>query len=326
MPASYSCGVCGKDVTARVLAACTRPPTRVILEAAPAERMVRVWCDDQHLCDFACDAPDGTTVRGIPVEPAAAAQWKTWLDYAAPAASLVRISTYARWILTGNTLVIILAGALTTIGITRLDRPAAQVTYALSVVLLGASMVAASFALAPASVDVGVDRPVEVAEAYRNVLRRRSRIITVASAFFGLALAIAALVPLAQVYRRAAPPLGAAGLAFSVSDTGTITAKLTAPGADAPLEVALLSRVGDSAEVTRVLDRAVAGASGTTEASIRAGGIRSRQPALVRYWLVGRWRWDSAKQRFTDSIRLPVPTLAQPDPAAPADSARSPKR
>jgi hypothetical protein len=188
MATKYSCGVCDKDVTAIVLKACNASQEPVIFESASAG--VRVSCQDGHLCDYACSSTGD--VKGTPVPASAAEKWEAWLAYADPAVSMTRMSTYARWILTGNTLVVILAGALATIGVTKIDRPQAQVTYSYAIVLLGLSMVIASFALAPQSADVSVDQPEKVTETYLRLLRQRYWFVTIASVCFATALSLAA--------------------------------------------------------------------------------------------------------------------------------------
>lgn len=315
MPAQYICGSCDDDVTAEVTRLCTAAPTPVAFERGPPPvKRIRAYCRNEHLCVYPCSPNASVPVKGTPVAAPDAERWKTWLAYADPAASMGRLNTHARWLLTGNTLVAALGGALATIGVTTVDRPEALYAYAGSIFFFGASMVVASLAIAPRLKGVDVNDPEDVARAYQTLLPRQSRRVTSAGALFTAALVLAGLVPFLQLRPQAKPQVPKdIRLSFAVKGDGALAAALTARNADSPIELALMSRnrTGkDTTLLTQAIARQFADTVGTAEAKIEASAVSASATPPKSFWLVGRWGWSTTSLSFTDSLRIALPSGA----------------
>jgi hypothetical protein len=107
-------------------------------------------------------------------------------------------------------------------------------------------------------------------------------------------------------------------LGFAIGDSGALTAKLTAKETDEPIEVALLVQEAANAEIlTQAIQRSAGIATGAVEASIQVANVRSTRAVPKIYWLVGRWGWDTAAKKFTDSLRISLPSGVTELKAAP---------
>lgn len=299
--------VCGdnpqRDVTQQVLAACGGEPVLVPTTLESFKRasavvrtdaddqplLVRIECTSNQWCDFRCGPhADGDVVQGTPVGPEEVARWKTWQSYTDPLKGLERIEKYGKWVLGAATMVTALATALAVSNALPLSTSWAKWLYFAAVACLGFSWVAVSLTFAPKWVQLHRDSPTDFVAKFNNQFRWRRAFLFTAATLLALALALAALVPLAGLWRDRVP--SAAALTYDVKPSGEITAHVNGEGLPprTPVEIHF---TGSKALLrgTLPLARATVATDGKVQATLTLDSTRAHavgRPLKV----VGRWQ------------------------------------
>ena len=311
----YFCGAATDpriDVTRRVRAACEEeavevpvgPPVEAVRPAAGKEpKVVRIECTKEHWCDFPCPAHAGVTeVVGIPVGAAEVTTWDGWRSHADPVKGLERIGKYAAWVLTANALVTALAGSLAAGGVVTLNTAGAKWLYAIAIVSLGVSWAAVSLSIAPKWVRINRQSPSDFVEGFNAQYASRRFWLRVAAPALGLALLLAALVPLGGLF--AAEPNPAAGIAYEVK-AGALTAELSGAGLPPHSVVDLVVQpAGPPVGQPLGRDRSLVDATGKASATLTVDSARAAVRPLL---LTGRWTAteDGKLVQKQDSVRVP---------------------
>ncbi len=142
-----------------------------------------------------------------------------------PDASLKRLDDYAKWIFTSASTVGVLAAAFSTEAFKTLTETG-RVMLAIAVALLGASLIFAAWSAAPKWRTYNPFSSESMRGAIRSTYDERKLRLTWAGTCFGLALLLAAAIPLANIVLN--PPNAIARTSYALGSDRSITASTSA--------------------------------------------------------------------------------------------------
>jgi hypothetical protein len=147
------------------------------------------------------------------------------VDLLSPMRSLDRIDTFGKWLFSGLGAVGSLAIGLS---VTAFSRPKGlgELTFVLAVAVLGISLACASMALAPALATYNPNSLSDMQGAVADVLKRRWKIVRLATFGFVVTLLLAGLTPAADgisIGREASHLI----INYQLSETGILTVQVT---------------------------------------------------------------------------------------------------
>ena len=242
-------------------------------------------------------------IVGEPLSPSDVERLNAWSAYTDPLKSFSRLDDYAKWILGGNTLILTLAAGLAASGGLSNPTNTQLWIFGVTVLALGISWVGAATSLAPVWVAFNPESPDDVQAGFDEMLTRRRLWVRIATVCFGLALFLAAIVPLGKQVSDPPPVRSSyAGLTYSVDDASGLTAELKTSGR-APYSEIDLAVVADEVTDSVVLPRARAltDASGAGSLTVRLRDMRAVRSGLS---IAGSWRDPGQADAVTQTIRV----------------------
>lgn len=304
------------DVTRRVRAACAEERVDVVVTGDIEKRetvavgtdnepkVVRIECTQGHWCDFPCTPVSGESrVVGVPVGSAEVTTWDGWRSHADPVKGLERIGRYATWVLTANASVTALAGTLAVGGAIKLEGTPATLIYAIAIIALGVSWAAVSLSIAPKWVRINRQSPSDFVKKLNAQYASRRFWLRVAAPALGLALLLAALVPLGGLFP--AEPRPTSAITYEVKAAGEFTARLSGTGLPPNSVVDLLLQSAGSAGTQPIArGRSLVDDAGKGSASLTVDSVRAATRPLL---LTGRWTSmdDGKLVPKQDTVRVP---------------------
>jgi len=221
---------------------------------------------------------------GRPVSPDEQQQLAALQGLFKPAEAMKRVDDFAKWIFASIAVVGTLGAGFSNAAFQTLS-DAGRFMLAGAVLLVGASLYAATLALAPEWVDVNPASRGSMLAAVEAKLRRRRRPLQAAAALFALALVMAASAPLANVvsaWARSAHVV----LNYEWKADGKLSAQLAGVGLNAYAPVELSLETAAAPPVEQVRTRKAADANGKAEASL---DVALSLPAGTALRLIGQW-------------------------------------
>ncbi|HEU0080132.1 MAG TPA: hypothetical protein VFQ76_20965 [Longimicrobiaceae bacterium] len=340
----YRCGGDDSDVTAVVRAARGEPdiPVAVADAEATTERRtevsappktVRVQCKPEQWCDFHGEAvPSNGVVKGVPVPKNEVTRFEEWQKYADPLEGMKRLDTYSTWLFTAHGLVILLAtGLASQTDPGTLASPAAKWLFGAAVAAIGFSWVFNSFVKAPTWGELNRHSPPGYLRVFSAALQRRRNSFKWAASLLGVALALAALIPLAR-YAGARPDPAQPVITYAWNADSSYKAEFHGEGLRPKSPIDLLIQQEGTQGVILPVQRARADDKGKGTAAVSVpAAVQLRPPFRV----VARWEEmdgndvRSMSHSISFTSRGPQEAPPQSPPAPPAgdstkDSAGNP--
>jgi hypothetical protein len=215
-------------------------------------------------------AQSNGTIKGVPVSEEEKAQLDLLRSVFNTKSALDRVDAYGKWLFASATVVGSLGAGLSNAAFSKL-RGLGTIFFAASILALGASLVCASLSLAPQWVKVQLDVLKSMQDAVQEQFEKRQRFLTMASIFFALALAFAALSPVGSLFHSQSVP----ALHYSIDDKGAFEAGLTgtylSPGAF--VELRLNGKKSGSANTELPKTAAIVGTDGSATLTLKAAGM-----------------------------------------------------
>jgi hypothetical protein len=226
--------------------------------------------DTKCLAPVKAAAQPEDVIKGVPISEEEKAQLASLRSVFDTKSALDRVDAYGKWLFASATIVGSLGAGLSNAAFSKL-RGLGTVFFAASILALGASLVCASLSLAPKWVEVQLDVLKSMQDAVQAQFQKRQRFLTMASIFFALALAFAALSPLGSLFSSQAVP----ALHYSIDDKGAFEAGLTgtylSPGAF--VELRLSGKKSGSANAELPKTAAIVGADGSATLTLKAAAM-----------------------------------------------------
>lgn len=297
MPVRYLCGGDEKDMTAAVLAACGEQniPVPISTESVDIESTqtptvhVRLQCTAEQWCDFPCGAAADGDVKGIPVPAKEVTRWEEWQKHSDPLAGLKRLDTYSSWIFAGAlALVVTLAsGLVSDTDPGARETTAAKWVFGLAVVALGFSWVFNALVKAPSWGTLNRHSPEDHLRVFSEGLQRRRGLFAWAAGLLGVALALAAFIPLAR-HIEDRPGRPRVALTYAWPTDSNYQAQIHGQGLppNTPIEV----RIWKDATTGYPVERALVDEKGVGKASVDVPAGTLQPPFRV----IGQW-WEAGK-------------------------------
>jgi hypothetical protein len=243
-------------------------------------------------------------VVGAKVGAAEQARWDTWRDQSDPLKGLERIERYAKWVLSADALIVLLAGSLAAGNVVHPTTTRAKLLYAVAIAFLGLSWATVSLSIAPKWIRINRQSPSDFVEGFNQQYRSRRRWLSTAAVALGLALLTAALVPLGE--RVSDRTFSAAGVGYEVKPNGAVLALLSGAGLPphTPVELAIKAAGSRPGQVL-MRRRILVDSTGKVEMSLMLDSAHAH-PAAKPLLVTGRWvgRPDGMVSRH-DSVRVP---------------------
>jgi len=245
-------------------------------------------------------------VVGRPVSPAEQQQLTDLQGLFKPADAIKRVDEFAKWVFASIAVVGTLGAGLSNAAFQTLSG-AGRVVLGAAILLVGASLFAATLALEPRWVHANLNSRDSMLAAVDVNLSKRRRPVQIAAALFALALVVSGSAPLASVVSAWLRPQRVM-LNYEWKPDGKLWAQLAGVGlkAYAPVEVSVETTAAPPVEQARA--RKAADASGKVEATLEV--ILALPPGTVLQ-LTGHWADASGPDaplvhKQTLSISVPV--------------------
>jgi len=166
-----------------------------------------------------------SALRGVYVPPEVKAQTDSLRSFYDLKASADRIDTYAKWVFASSAVVGVLGAGLSN-GLVAKATGWSIILFTSAVACLGASLVASCWSIAPRVDKVRLNDPKDMRTKANEYFVRRRWSIKFAASLYGIALSLAAGVPLASL----CAPERSVKLTYAVDGKGVLTADLVTQG------------------------------------------------------------------------------------------------
>lgn len=168
------------------------------------------------------DQGNDEVIRGTDVPPEVKAEFDSLRTVFDTKSALDRVDAYGKWLFASAAVVGSLGAGISNAAFAKLRGPGAW-TFALAVVGLGICLVAASRSIAPQWVQVRLLDIASLRSAVNTQFGNRQRLLTIAAAFFALALGLAALSPLISL---ATTPKGLPKIQYTLDEKANLDSTL----------------------------------------------------------------------------------------------------